>query len=75
MENSQITITDLANLRDIIDVAASRGAFRADEFNNVGDIYSRLNNFLKSFEAQGSQTPADGQQSSAEDDDELTNGE
>jgi hypothetical protein len=47
MEN-QITITaqDLALLRSLVEVASSRGAFKADELSTVGQVYDKLNAFL-----------------------------
>jgi len=44
-----LTINDLASLKNIIDVASSRGAFKTAEFNAVGDTYGRLTNFLASL--------------------------
>ena len=40
MENStQITVADLGALHGIVDLAASRGAFRGTELTQVGAIY------------------------------------
>jgi len=47
MDDNKLTITDLSALRDIIDVACSRGAFRANEMTTVGAIYSKLESFLE----------------------------
>ena len=47
-ETASLSIQDLANLRNIIDVASQRGAFRTNEFTVVGATYTRLNNFLAS---------------------------
>lgn len=44
--NADITIADLAKLRTIIEVACTRGAFRADEMRSVGETYDRLVLFL-----------------------------
>lgn len=41
-----LSITDLAAIKNIIDVAASRGAFRAAEMKTVGEVYDRLTGFL-----------------------------
>lgn len=48
----QLTITDLENIKDIIETATSRGAFRADELFSVGAAYDRLKKFLTSVEQQ-----------------------
>ena len=49
-ENAQpqpeLTVTDLANLRSIVDVAVRRGAFGASEVAGVGAVFEKLNNFL-----------------------------
>jgi hypothetical protein len=42
----QITINDLISIKDIVDVACSRGAFKADEMSSVGQIYDKLTGFL-----------------------------
>jgi len=52
MENAQLTITDLASLKQIIDAACTRGAFRAAEMKAVGDAYDKLSAFLDSVVTQ-----------------------
>lgn len=47
-QQPDLTITDLANLRAIIDVAVRRGAFSASEVSGVGAAYDKLNVFLNS---------------------------
>jgi len=42
----QLTIADLQNLKQIIEVAAKRGAFVTTEFSAVGATVDRLNAFL-----------------------------
>lgn len=63
MENTatpQITINDLVTIKDLIDVACSRGAFRANEMTSVGEVYDRLTGFLNtviaSAQAEANQT-------------------
>ena len=51
MEN-QLSITDLAVLKNVIDVACSRGAFKAGEMKQVGEIYEKLTAFLDAVVAQ-----------------------
>ena len=41
-----LTVTDLQALKTIIDVASSRGTFKAAEMAVVGNTYNRLNQFL-----------------------------
>lgn len=53
MENqTQLTVIDLANIHQLIDAAASRGAFRAAEMQQVGEIYNKLTAFLNAVSAQ-----------------------
>jgi hypothetical protein len=53
MDNQQtITITDLEGLRSIIDLACTRGAFRAEEMQQVGELYNKLTGFLQAVVAQ-----------------------
>lgn len=42
----EISISDLQNIRTLLDVAARRGAFGANEMTSVGAVFDRLNNFL-----------------------------
>lgn len=48
-ESADLTINDLNNIKQIIDLASSRGAFRPAEMVAVGTIYTKLNNFLNSI--------------------------
>lgn len=59
-----LSIGDLANLRQIIDVATKRGAFQASELEVVGNTYNRLNAFLGSVAAQ---VPVENEGETAED--------
>jgi len=44
--NTQITISDLATIKELIDLACTRGAFRGEEMTSVGEIYDKLTVFL-----------------------------
>lgn len=44
--NNTITIADLDLLKNIVDLASSRGAFRGPELKTVGEVYDKLNTFL-----------------------------
>jgi hypothetical protein len=46
MQNTQLTIADLASLRSLLQAAYSRGAFRIEESTQVGAIFDRLSVFL-----------------------------
>jgi hypothetical protein len=57
MENTQtqtetITVVDLDLLRNIVDLACARGAFRGSEVKQVGEVYEKLTRFLEAIVAQ-----------------------
>ena len=52
MENKEITIADLGLLKNIIDLASTRCAFRAAEMKEVGEVYDKLTAFLEAVVAQ-----------------------
>jgi uncharacterized protein YdbL (DUF1318 family) len=53
MENQQnITVADLDLLRNLINVACTRGAFHANEAKTVGEVYEKLTGFLELVAAQ-----------------------
>ena len=54
-----LSIGDLKNLAVIIDVASSRGSFKAAEMANVGTLYNKLTAFLAKV------APADGKPAEA----------
>jgi len=58
-QQPQLSITDLQNLRAIVDVAVKRGAFGAAEISAVGATFDKLNVFLNAVApADQAQTPA-----------------
>ena len=60
MDNTQITIADLDMIKNIIDLASTRGAFRAAEMKQVGEVYDKLTAFLAAVVAQAqAQEPSD----------------
>ena len=48
----ELTITDLQNIRAILDAASRRGAFGAAEMEGVGKTFNKLNNFLNAVVPQ-----------------------
>jgi hypothetical protein len=51
----ELSITDLQNLRAIVDVAVRRGAFGANEMSAVGATFDRVNTFLNAVAPQKSE--------------------
>jgi len=41
-----LTVADIVNVKQIIEVATNRGAFRADELTQIGTVYDRLTSWL-----------------------------
>ena len=46
-EEPQLSIQDIALAARIIDVATRRGAIRAEEMEEVGGVYKRLESFVQ----------------------------
>jgi hypothetical protein len=49
---TDLNINDLAAIRSIIEVASSRGAFKAAEMEAVGKVFNKLSAFLESVTAK-----------------------
>jgi hypothetical protein len=47
MENNTITISDLDTVKNIINLASTRGAFQGAELSQVGAVYDKLTAFLE----------------------------
>ena len=58
MENN-ITVADLNLLKNIIDLASARGAFRAGEMKEIGEVYNKLAAFLDAVIAQAQNQEAE----------------
>ena len=54
-QTAQLTIADLASLKQIVDAACTRGAFKAAEMRAIGETYDKLSAFLDASQ-QASQT-------------------
>lgn len=52
---AELTVQDLNAIKQIIDVASQRGAFKPNEMVVVGTTYSKLETFLNAVAAQGQQ--------------------
>jgi hypothetical protein len=49
---AELTVQDLSAIKQIIDVASQRGAFRPNEMMTVGQTYSKLETFLAAVSNQ-----------------------
>lgn len=45
-QTPDITLADLEIVKNIIDVASQRGAFKASELKDVGEAYNKLSAFI-----------------------------
>ena len=62
-EAPSLGVQDLQNCAQIIDIAMSRGAFRANEASQVGAVYNKIEAFIKSVaETQNQNADASAQQ-------------
>ena len=57
-QQTGLTIQDLTLALQVIQVASSRGAFKADELTAVGGLYDRVFKFLEASGAINAQQPA-----------------
>jgi hypothetical protein len=64
MENN-ITVADLNLLKNIIDLASTRGAFQASEMTQIGTVYDKLAVFLEAVVAQAAAQEAELQNAQA----------
>lgn len=57
----QLTVNDLIVIKNVFDACSQRGAFKADEFQTVGAVYTKLSNFLNTImpKQQPAEEPAE----------------
>ena len=48
----ELTVQDLGNIKQIIDLASQRGAFKPNEMTTVGTTYTKLETFLAAVAQQ-----------------------
>ena len=65
-DNQNLTLTDLSSIKNLIEVACNRGAFRAEEMTTVGAVYEKLAGFLNNVAEQARAAEADNQLSQGE---------
>jgi hypothetical protein len=59
-QSNDLTINDLAAMKNIIDLGSQRGAFKPNEMVAVGTIYNKLTNFLEQVQKQADAQKAQG---------------
>ena len=55
---ASLTINDLTALKQLIEVASARGAYKPNEMISVGQVYTKLELFLTQVQAQAQQAQA-----------------
>jgi hypothetical protein len=58
-QQPQLQLADLLACIQIIQVASQRGAFKAEEFTQIGGVHDRIMGFLKASGALKTEAPAD----------------
>jgi len=58
-EQPQITVADIAALKQIVEVASSRGAFRAEELSQVGAVYDRVSAWVEIMTQEATEDEAE----------------
>jgi hypothetical protein len=56
--STELTINDLNLMKQIIDMASARGAFKPNEMMAVGQTYTKLTTFLDAVAKQQAAAPA-----------------
>lgn len=51
-QSAELTVQDLSAIKQIIDVASQRGAFKPNEMVVVGQTYTKLETFLNAVQSQ-----------------------
>ena len=59
---SNLSIQDLQNLLLVVELASSRGAFRAQELSSVGSLFDRVSAFLNNVAPPAAAAPEGAQQ-------------
>ena len=51
-EAPALTVADVRNGRTIIDISSQRGSFKGGELKTIGEVYDKLDAFLKGVDAK-----------------------
>jgi|LakMenE18May11ns_1017448.scaffolds.fasta_scaffold9861237_3 hypothetical protein len=57
---AELNINDLATLKAAVDLAATRGAYKAEEMAAVGNVYNKLAAFLEQVSKQATANNPEG---------------
>ena len=66
MENSQLTLTDIVSVKNLIEAASSRGAFKAHELKSVGELYEKISRFIEASAQQMQESQEQSQEQTPE---------
>lgn len=65
-EGVTLGVADLNNAAQVIDIAVQRGAFRAGEVSQVGEVFTKLSNFVAQVQSQQEAAKAEENQETVE---------
>ena len=57
----ELTVSDLDEMRQVLDLACARGAFRGSEMTRVGQVYDRLEIFISAIVESASRPKPQGE--------------
>lgn len=57
-QGAALQISDLQNILLIVDLASQRGAFRANELAQIGQVFDRISQFLQATLPPAAEAPA-----------------
>lgn len=57
-KGAELTVQDLASIKQIIEVASQRGSFKPNEMMTVGQVYTKLEAFLGAVQKQQQEAAA-----------------
>lgn len=66
MENQNLTLNDMVSLRNCLDAACTRGAFKANEMKAIGELYDKLSRFIDESQKQAAEAASAEAQPAAE---------
>lgn len=64
--SSALNVTDMIHIKEIIDTAIARGAFKGEELTIVGAVYTKLSDFLITVTDMVKESTSSSEESSTE---------
>jgi hypothetical protein len=61
--DNQITVNDIVQFKNILEICSKRGAFQASEMEVVGGLYNRVKSFTDEVEAKAREQESNNEES------------